>query len=211
LGLVCPYKDCQAEFVVSHTYDSQNLNSQNLRHFSYAVPMRYKYVLVLVLVSTSLLSLQFAAGQTCGLNYRLLTSSGTIYGLAGLPNQISLPNQTSVTITGKLFQYGPNASNYGGTILVLVLQSSATTQSWYSVTMVVVQESSGMIWTATTTQTNNPLPTQQPVTLSGFLLETYGQCVQPLSQAYSVSPTIAIATGLILIIAVGVLYRKRQK
>lgn len=176
--------------------------------------MRYNYLLVLALVSTSLLPFQLAVGQTCGLNYQLLTSSGTFYGLVGLPDQISLPNRTSVTITGKLFPYNASqypTSNYGGTISVLVLQSSATTQSWYSITMVMVQESSGMTWTFTTTQPNNPLPTQQPVTLSGFLLETYGQCVQPLSQTYSVSPTIAIATGLILIIAAGVLYQKRRK
>lgn len=178
--------------------------------------MRYNYPLVLVLISMSLLPFRLTADQTCGLNYQLLTSSGTLYGLVGLPNQISLPNQTSITITGKLLRYNASqlinpTSNYGGTIIVLVLESSATTQSWYSLTMVVVQESSGMTWTYTTTQPNNPLPNQESVTLSGFLLETYGQCVQSLSQTNSVTTTIAVAVGFILIIAAGILYQKRRK
>jgi hypothetical protein len=177
--------------------------------------MRYRWLLVLALVSMSLLPFQSAAGQACGLDYELLTNSGTLYGLVGLPNQISLFNQTFITVTGKLRPY--NASqylhptpNYGGTIDVLLLQSQSTTESLYSLTMVIVEESSGTTWTYTTTQPNNPLPAKQSVTLSGLLIETYGQCVQPL-QAYSISPTTLIGVGFIFIIAIAALSQKRHK
>lgn len=173
--------------------------------------MRYRYLLVLVFVLTSLLPSQVAA-QTCGLTYQLLTNSGTVYGLGGMYNFEGLPNQTSVIVTGKLLSYNSSGfmhptPNYGGSILVLFLQSTATTLSWYSITVIEISSS-----TWTTTQVNNPAPTSQTVTMEGTFVTHYGNCVQPLvaSSQWSGNAVIAVVGGVILI-AIFFIASKRKR
>ena len=175
--------------------------------------MPYRYLLVLVLVSMGIVPFQSVAGQTCGLNYQLLTNSGTVYGLVGMYNFNGLPNQTSVIVTGKLLPYNSSAfihptPSYGGTILVLLLQSTATTLSWYSITIVEISNS-----TWTTTQVNNPAPTSQTVTLEGTIVTHYGNCVQPFvvnSQSNENVP-IAVVGGVILIAIILMAAKRKRK
>jgi protein-S-isoprenylcysteine O-methyltransferase Ste14 len=110
----------------------------------------------------------------------------------------SLPNQTSIVVVGKLLPY--NASeylnpepNYGGTILVQVIESAATTQSATVVTAVVV---SGTL-TSSVVQTQSFPGNYQTMTVNGVLIRTYGGCVTPLASASPV-PQYVVGVALVL-------------
>ncbi|MGA2625751.1 MAG: hypothetical protein ABSF63_01645 [Candidatus Bathyarchaeia archaeon] len=175
--------------------------------------MRYAHLVIIALVFVlAILPLNFqaAGGQVCGLNYQVLSDNGTMYGLADMYGFQGLPNQTRVTVIGRLLP--SNGSNlphpsysYGGTIIVLVLQSSVTTQSWYSITVVQVL---GTV-TSTITEENNPAPAYQLVTVSGTIITANGVCVQPanpslvlhvLSSLPSAVTTVAVFAVALFII-----------
>jgi hypothetical protein len=161
---------------------------------------RLRFPLFTVMLGAILFS-QVAA-QTCGFNYRILSNSGTIYGLV-LPSGVtvdSLPNQTSIVVVGKLLPY--NASeylnpepNYGGTILVQVIESAATTQSATVVTVVMVSGTS----TSTVVQTQGLPSDYQMIAVNGVLIRTYGACVTPLA---SVSPVPQYIVGVALVLGI---------
>jgi hypothetical protein len=187
--------------------------------------MRYAHLVIIALVfvlATLSLNSQVAVGQVCGLNYQVLSDNGTMYGLADMYGFQGLPNQTRVTVVGRLLP--SNGSNflhpsysYGGTIIVLELQSSATTQSWYSITVVQVL---GTV-TSTITEENNPAPTYQLVTVSGTILTSNGVCIQPANSSYSLifSVLSSVSSAIIPIILFAALFiiwfvmkrRKTQK
>jgi hypothetical protein len=153
------------------------------------IAVRYAHLVIVIalvfVLATLSLNFQVAVGQVCGLNYEVLSDNGTMYGLADMYGFQGLPNQTRVTVVGRLLP--SNGSNflhssysYGGTIIVLVLRSSVTTQSWYSITVVQVL---GTV-TSTITEENNPAPTYQLVTVSGIIVTSSGSCVQPANSSY---------------------------
>jgi len=181
--------------------------------------MRYAHLVIIALVlvlATLSLNSQVADGQVCGLNYQVLSDNGTMYGLADMYGFQGLPNQTRVTVVGRLLpSNGSNFLNssysYGGTIIVLALQSSITTQSWYSITVVQVL---GTV-TSTVTEENNPAPTYQLVTVSGTIITSNGTCVQPANSSYYVlsllsSPITQIALFAVALFIIWFVMKKRK-
>ena len=167
-----------------------------------------------VLAVTSMLPSSFS--QTCQTVYQLQADTGTLYALSGLYGFQGLPNGTRVTVTGILLSYNASeyinpSHNYGGTILVQVLQSTSTAFSYYSITVAQNQISAGYTTTAVLTQANNFPAQHQQVTITGNILYGYSSCQQLLSQEID-TPRLLGVLGLfgVLLLPIFMLRQRRH-
>lgn len=115
-----------------------------------------------------------AATQTCYSNYQLTAPSSDYYSLVGLTDQF--PNGTAASVTGYLAPYN-GTGHYRGVIYVQLLQTSSTTYSYYSVTVVEISENSTQTYT---TPSSYP-PGLQQVTVGGRITN-FLVCVRPVPE-----------------------------
>lgn len=142
------------------------------------------------------------ATQTCYFNYQLTAPTSDYYSLVGVTDQF--PNGTSASVTGYLAPYN-DTGHYKGVIYVQLLQTSSTTYSYYTITVVEISGNS----TQTFTSPSSHPPGLQQVTVAGSLTN-FQVCVRPIPEFnQAITGLIGITLTATLII-VFVLPKKRN-
>ena len=115
-----------------------------------------------------------AATQTCYSNYQLTAPSSDYYSLVGVTDQF--PNGTAASVTGYLAPYN-GTGHYRGVIYVQLLQTSSTTYSYSSVTVVEISGNN----TQTFTSPSSHPPGLQQITVAGSITNSL-VCVRPVPE-----------------------------
>lgn len=131
-----------------------------------------------------------AATQTCSSNYQLTAASFDYYSLVGVTGQFA--NGTVASVTGFLTSYN-GTGQYRGVIYVQLLQTSSTTYSYYSVTVVEVSGNS----TQTYTSSPSHPPGLQQITVAGNITN-YQVCVRPVPEFNKGTVGLLAVTAILL-------------
>ncbi|MGA8903876.1 MAG: hypothetical protein WB661_02575 [Candidatus Bathyarchaeia archaeon] len=144
-----------------------------------------------------------AVTQTCYSNYQLTAPTSDYYSLVGLTDQF--PNGTAASVTGYLAPYN-GTGHYRGVIYVQLLQTSSTTYSYYSVTVVEISGNS----TQTYTSSSSYPPGLHQVTVGGGITN-FQVCVRPVPEFnQAITGLIGITLTATLIILLVLPKRRHQ-